>query len=65
MTAISPIASAILKIFEKNRIVFWYDADAGSRATFDELDLPEIGKIVVENNELTVKHRFIITEPDK
>jgi uncharacterized protein (TIGR02687 family) len=61
----SRITSAILKNFEKHRVVFWYDKNGGSRATFDDLVLPEIVKIVVANNEFSIKHRLIILEPDR
>ena len=59
----SPIASAILKLFEKHRLVFWYNDNADARTTFEELDLPAITKLVVENIEFTVRHRILREEP--
>ena len=60
----SPIISAILKLFEKHRLVFWYNDNADARGTFDELDLPGITKVVIENTEFTVRYRVTHEEPE-
>jgi len=42
----SNIQEPIKKIFDRHRIVFWYDTDKELRADFETLDLPEVSKIV-------------------
>jgi hypothetical protein len=41
----NPIQSALLILFKKHRIVFWYDTKRELRAEYETLDLPEIEKI--------------------
>jgi hypothetical protein len=53
------------KIFRQHRIVFRYDSNAEFVERFENLDLPEIDKIKIENNEFGIKYRIIKEEPDK
>ncbi len=57
------ILSALSKIFERHRIVFWYDDDKELRADFEALDLPGIKKIELQNNEFQVKYRILRENP--
>ena len=50
------ITQALTRIFDKNRIVFWYDAKKELRKEFETLNLPAIEKIELNNNEFGVKH---------
>lgn len=59
------IAQALSKLFERHRIVFWYDAKQELRADFDALDLPGIEKIELANNEYAVKYRILREEPNQ
>lgn len=54
----------LAKLFKKHRIVFWYDADKELRADFESLELPDIHKIELGNNEFAVKHRILKEEPE-
>jgi len=45
------IALALQRLFEKHRIVFWYDTKHELRADFTALNLPGIEKIELVNNE--------------
>lgn len=49
--------------FENNRVVFWYDEKKEFRQYFDDLKLPNVTKIVLQNNEFAVKHRILREEP--
>lgn len=40
----SKIEQALLRLFDKHRIVFWYDSKQELRGEFDELWLPEVEK---------------------
>ena len=44
------IQNALTRIFDRHRIVFWYDEKAELRAEFDALDLPAVEKITLGNN---------------
>ena len=61
----SQIETALTKIFERHRIVFWYDAKRELRAEFDALALPGVEKIVLGNNQFGVKHRILREAPER
>ena len=61
----SKIAQALSKLFEKHRIVFWYDNLNELRADFAALALPGIEKIELNNNEFGVKHRILREQPEQ
>ena len=58
------IAQALTRIFNRHRIVFWYDEKNELQAEFDALDLPEVEKIALDNNQFAVKHRILRQEPE-
>ncbi|MEP4076998.1 BREX-1 system phosphatase PglZ type A [Haloferula sp.] len=60
-----PIEKGIVGLFERHRIVFWYDAAAGWKTECAKLDLEGVTKLHVANNELGVKLRIIRDEPDE
>ena len=45
------IAQALSRLFERHRIVFWYDAEQELRNEFEALSLPGIEKLELSNNE--------------
>ncbi len=51
------------KLFERHRIVFWYDANHELRAAFDEYSHPQVSKHVVNNDEFGLKYRILVAEP--
>lgn len=59
------IAEALKLVFKKHRIVFWYDSKKELRGDYEELNLSDIEKIELKNNEFRVKHRILREEPDK
>jgi uncharacterized protein (TIGR02687 family) len=59
------IAHALTKLFERHRIVFWYDAKQELRDDFEALQLPGIEKIELANNEFGVKYRILREEPEQ
>jgi uncharacterized protein (TIGR02687 family) len=58
------IQQALLKLFERHRVVFWYDAKKELRSDFESLELAGIQKIELTNNEFGVKHRLLRQEPE-
>lgn len=57
------ITQALSNLFEKQRIVFWYDTRHEFRADFAALELPDIEKVELANNEFGVKHRVLRGQP--
>ena len=53
------IAQALTRLFERHRIVFWYDARRELRADFDALELAGIEKLELTNNEFGIKHKIL------
>ena len=58
------LQAPLSRLFKKHRIVFWYDTDRELRADFESLELPNIQKIELENNEFNIKHRILREEPE-
>lgn len=59
------IENALKILFDKHRIVFWYDEHQEMTETFEALDLPRLEKIKLENNSFGIKYRILREEPDK
>lgn len=59
------IEGALSKLFDKHRIVFWYDAKQELRKDYESVDLVGIEKIELANNEFSVKYRMLRQEPDR
>lgn len=53
------ITQALVKLFKKHRIVFWYDEEESLRGDFDAISLPEVEKVEIANNEFGLKHRLL------
>ena len=61
----SQLAQALTRLFERHRIVFWYDEKRELRAEYDALALPGVEKIELGNNQFGVKHRVLRQEPEQ
>ncbi|NBC47089.1 MAG: BREX-1 system phosphatase PglZ type A [Gammaproteobacteria bacterium] len=61
----SRIAQALLRLFERHRIVFWYDAKHELRADFEALSLPDVECIEIQGNEFAIKHRVLREAPEQ
>jgi uncharacterized protein (TIGR02687 family) len=59
------IAQALTKLFERHRIIFWYDAKKELRSEFDALELPDIEKLELANNEFGVKYHLLREAPEQ
>ncbi|MDP2829497.1 MAG: BREX-1 system phosphatase PglZ type A [Sulfuricellaceae bacterium] len=59
------IGQALTRLFEKHRIVFWYDNLHELRADYEALELPGIEKVELTNNEFGVKHRILREQPEQ
>jgi uncharacterized protein (TIGR02687 family) len=59
------IQTALLSLFNKHRIVFWYDAKQELRQEYEALWLPGVEKIELNNNEYGVKYRLLHENPSQ
>ena len=61
----TPTEKILLQKFENNRIVCWRDIKCELHDEFDALNLPDVKKIEVQNNEFSVLYRVLRAEPEK
>lgn len=59
------IAQALTKLFDRHRIVFWYDGKKELRGDFEALALPGIEKLELTNNEYQIKYRLLREEAEQ
>ena len=53
------IAQALIKQFDRDRIIFWYDSKQELRDDFESLELDRVIKIELKNNEFAIKYRIL------
>lgn len=58
------IASALARLFEEHRIVFWPDPTGEMREAYKAVALPGVTRVEVANNEFGLKLRMLRREPD-
>jgi uncharacterized protein (TIGR02687 family) len=58
------IEEGLLRLFEKHRIVIWYDALGEFAQDYEEVVLPNVLKCHISNNEFALKHRVLLAEPN-
>jgi hypothetical protein len=59
------ITAALNRLFERHRIIFWYDSKQELSADFEAVTLPGVEKITLGNNQFCVKHRILRQEPQQ
>ena len=59
------IAQALTKLFDRHRIVFWYDAKRELRDEFDAFQLPDVEKVELLNNEYHIKYKLLREQPEQ
>ena len=53
------IQESLEKLFEDHKVVFWYDAEQSMHEQYQALDLNNVERIKVANNEFEIKHKII------
>ena len=61
----SGVNNSLNELFQKHRLVFWYDPEGEMREEFDGYPLDDGDKVEVDNNEFGLKHRMAREEPKK
>jgi len=59
------ITQALGKLFDRHRIVFWYDTKQELRRDFEAVSLPDVEKLEIANNEYGLKHRILRESPEQ
>ena len=59
------IVQALTKLFDRHRIVFWYDAKQELRDDFEALQLPGVEKLTLANNEYGIKYKLLREQPEQ
>lgn len=57
------ITASLERLFEDQRIVFWYDAARDMRGEYDAVNLNGVTKVEVNNNQFGLKYRMLHQEP--
>jgi len=55
--------ASLTRLFDTQRIVFWYDRDRDMREAFDTFALDGVEKVEIANNEFGLKYRMLRQEP--
>lgn len=61
----SRITQALEKLFQKHRIVFWYDEESQLRGDFDAVEIEGVAKVELDNNQFGLKYRMLRQEPEQ
>ncbi|BDY12481.1 BREX-1 system phosphatase PglZ type A [Hydrogenimonas cancrithermarum] len=59
------IGESLEKLFEKHRLVFWYDAEGSMRERYEELELEEVEKIELDGNPFGLKYKVLRVDPGR
>ena len=59
------ISQALTKLFERHRVVFWYDSKQELRSDFETVSIPHVEKLEIANNEYGLKHRILREAPEQ
>ena len=59
------IKKMLSKKFENNRVVFWYDKDGQFSEDFQNIELNDVKKLVIGENEFVIKYQILRQEPNQ
>ncbi|PVY76889.1 uncharacterized protein (TIGR02687 family) [Tamilnaduibacter salinus] len=59
------ISQALSRLFDKHRIVFWYDTKQELRSDYDAVSIPNVEKLEIANNEYGLKYRILRESPEQ
>jgi len=58
------IQKALTNLFDRYRIVFWYDSKKELREEYEALELSGVKKLEIDNNEFALKYQILRDQPD-
>lgn len=59
------ITQSLRRLFDKHRIVFWYDSKQELRDAFEAVELDGVLKLEIDNNEFGLKYHILREQPRK
>ncbi|MCC4307617.1 BREX-1 system phosphatase PglZ type A [Alcanivorax marinus] len=59
------ISQALSRLFDKHRIVFWYDTKQELRSDFEAVSVQDVEKLEIANNEYGLKYRILREAPER
>jgi uncharacterized protein (TIGR02687 family) len=62
---LSKIAQTLTNLFKAHRLVFWYDADASMREEYEAVELTDVRKLLIDENEFGIKYEVLKKEPNQ
>ena len=57
------INKSLIKLFSKNRIVFWHDKQNEMLEEFKNIEIKGVEKIEINNNEFSIKYKILKESP--
>ena len=57
------IKESLNDLFEEKRIVFWYDEKEEMKEEFRDIQLDNVEKIKIDNNEFSIKYKILKEQP--
>ncbi len=61
----SQINDVLSRMFQKHRIIFWYDDEKSLRKDFESVELDGVERVEVQNNEFMLKYRMLREQPEQ
>lgn len=61
----SQIQTALTRLFDKHRIIFWYDTKQELRSDFEAVSVQDVEKLEIANNEYGLKYRILREAPER
>jgi len=61
----SQINDVLSRMFQKHRIIFWYDDEKSLRKDFESVELDGVERVEVQNNEFLLKYRMLREQPEQ
>ena len=59
------ISQTLSSLFERHRIIFWYDTKQELQAEYEAVSLPDVEKVILTNNQFGLKHRMLRELPQQ
>ena len=59
------ITHALSRLFDKHRVVFWYDTKQELRSDFEAVSISDVEKLEIANNEYGLKYRILRESPEQ
>ena len=57
------ISESLIKLFSKNRLVFWHDKNKNMWEEFQEIKIKGVEKVEINNNEFSLKYKILKEKP--